>query len=382
MKYGIHSVGAILFVGLLFLPNNLLSPPISPCFEKENPAQCYDTYFDDLLTDSGVVPALDALASLYLVDARFPRFCHTNTHDIGRAAYRVFAADRRADITMKASYCGFGYYHGFMEEMFKESGTLADSKEFCRLVGEKLGGEQAYAEGACYHGIGHGVTEEPDPSQWGDAEALTRPGLELCRSISDTDEWLMRCASGVYNSLAIMYRDPLYELTVPEDLFEVCHDTTLLKPERKSCYSQMNTLVAHYAKQDPRAAFKYTESIQEPQFRREAIVSIAAMPEQWRLVGIGESVSVCREVVPFTKNCIRGVVAGMMEFGLPGKEADKAFEYCSNEQLLPEERQACMNEIVVMAQGMFPKDRLKQLCTRFPDDYMPSECKNVLASTY
>ena len=346
------------------------------CREEENTPLCYTRVLNTALDEKGVGLALDMAANFYAQDSGFSEYCHGNLHDIGARAYEIYHETGDVEITPKASYCGFGFYHGFMEKMFAESGSLRESRDFCAAVGEKMRDTQRYAEGACYHGIGHGVTDGTDPTVWGDPISIVMPGLKLCRQISDTDEWLMRCASGTFNSLALLYRDAKYKLPTPRDPYAVCETDAFSYSEKEACYSQMNTLVAFISDHDAATAVAMTQNIADPELRRIATLNVAALPHQW---GEGEvaSIPVCRSLGDFGPVCIRGVVAGMMEFGTPGKEADRALAYCNDTSLTPNEKRECVAEIVVMGSGMFSQDRLKSLCDTIPDDVVPQACRSL-----
>ena len=107
-----------------------------------------------------------------------------------------------------------------MEAMLQETGRLDKAREFCDYIDKKLRGK-TWAMGSCLHGIGHGVTDGNDPRTKGNVMGTINPGLKLCEKIGQTDFEKKLCATGVFNSLAGLYSDPIYKLN-KDDPFLIC----------------------------------------------------------------------------------------------------------------------------------------------------------------
>ncbi|MDZ4285143.1 MAG: hypothetical protein U1A28_04935, partial [Patescibacteria group bacterium] len=65
------------------------------------------------LTAGGVSAAFDVVASLYTRQS-FSGDCHGYAHEIGEAAYFLYEGGKDMRLSPKTSYCGYGFYHGFM----------------------------------------------------------------------------------------------------------------------------------------------------------------------------------------------------------------------------------------------------------------------------
>src|SRR3989344_5796378 len=223
---------------ILTLPESL-SSRVTSCEEnKDQEQQCFEELILEEARMRGIDAAFDVLAFLYARDREFAEYCHGNTHELGTLAYESFKRGDEMSLSAKTSYCGFGFYHGFMEALLFDSGDLAEARRFCEYADEKLRSSTGGVSFACYHGIGHGVIDGSDPSTWGSASKYIEKGLALCDTLGEVEEHKERCASGVFNALAIAYREPKYRITAdPSDPFAVCRAQKKLY-EREACYDQ------------------------------------------------------------------------------------------------------------------------------------------------
>ncbi len=82
--------------------------------------------------------------------------CHQQAHTVGRLAYKIFGAPAFGDGN---SSCHSGYYHGAMEQLLKEKGTVDLKKtinDICNTFATSFGRFE------CLHGVGHGVMAYAD----------------------------------------------------------------------------------------------------------------------------------------------------------------------------------------------------------------------------
>lgn len=347
-------------------------------------ARCYTDHINDVLNHRGLKSALDLVASSYAVDKDVNGFCHSNMHDLGNAAYQQFALSGTIDLSPSASYCGYGFYHGFISSMIEQSGSLKQAVAFCAYVGKTLGGEQAYAEGSCYHGIGHGVTDGTDVSAWGDMRKIGAPGLAICRQFNSNDEFEARCASGVFNSINVMYFDPKYKLDVHNDPYALCRTASYDTNERRACYSQMNVIVSRISDHDLARMIAYAKPIQDPIYRGIAIQSNADLvfatapyPEYPAAIKVCNTLSSPDE----RESCTIGLVDGFMEFGLPGKEYVQALSFCAQPEMTKEQTAACYNQVVAYAPGIYSPALQQQICGLIPAPYIPATCTTTKSTS-
>ena len=283
--------------------------------------------------EKGLVAGFDALGAIYETDSEFARYCHGNTHQLGEIAYEKFSHSKEFELSSKTSYCGFGFYHGFLEALMFDTGDLSQARAFCEYINAQLKETIAGISFACYHGIGHGVVDGSDPSRWGDVDAYIEPGLELCAVLSPVEEQKTRCASGVFNALAIAYSDPKYRLeSDPKDPYAVCRRMEEQHVKR-ACYDQMNSFVVKSADSFSDALVTARDKT-ESAFTEEALGSVAAFEVLTALSHVGgpeQALQQCTTLDEYlAKSCIRGLAVGFIEAGKPGEESERALRACSS----------------------------------------------------
>ncbi len=365
---------ALVVIGSVFFVQNtnvFLKLDISSCQkETANREMCYAKLLDDTLAKQGLAKAFDAMALIYDRDVKFASDCHGYTHPLGKAAYKLFHAGKEVELTPKASYCGFGFYHGFMEELVVEGGTMEEARAFCAYAGKVLS-NKSKAEVACYHGIGHGAVDGTDPRVWGNPEAIISSALALCARVGDSDQRKDNCASGVFNSLAIMYKDPKYRLNVNKaDPYRICEEQS---PDyfKRACYDQMNTLALFLTGFDLEKSLSYILKIKEEIYAETAADSLAAYGASKRQRGGNEAehqkaITACRVLSGnILLACIRGFGAGLVEFGTPRREYEEALAFCQNEDLSNEEKKSCLHRVLSYLSVIYPTERVATLCQQY-----------------
>jgi len=214
-------------------------------------AECWIQEFTDLYA-TGELDSVFAQFDTYLEsgDPVFKRNCHDILHEIGDLAYNDYLKYGTIIDRPETAYCGYGFYHGFIETMFLETGDYTASREYCTA----LSYSEAYASAAlaadamyaCQHGVGHAVFDSIDGNLWGDAVAMTAMALDQCERIFTNHKAQTQCASGVSNALAIAY-DNYYDLVYNrDDVFEVCE--TILPDYQADCY--LEVLIYYISSQD------------------------------------------------------------------------------------------------------------------------------------
>ncbi len=340
-----------------------VSKAIDTCLEAGPQKQkCLETLILSEARKSGVSRAFDVLAEIYPRDTEFALYCHGNTHQLGELAFESFEKGEDAAISTRTAYCGFGFYHGFLEKLVYTKGNLTEARDFCEYVDEKLRGSGEGSSLACYHGIGHGVVDGTDPSRWGDAEKYIEPGLALCAKVSDVEEENERCASGVFNALAIALHTGAHGFSPDlKDPYGICRKQQV-SYARKSCYDQMNSYIVETT-QTFAEALKAVASNAEPALVNVAISGVAGYTAQGAL-GSGkpltEYLAACDALVSSLRDaCAEGFGSGLVEFGDPNKEYVKAIEVCAQGGA---RRDACLHGVVEGVYGRFGRAALEKAC--------------------
>ncbi len=324
--------------------------------------KCFDDLILNQAKSGGISHGFDVLAMIYPRDHDFAVWCHGYTHQLGELAFDRFDKGLDVPISSKTSYCGFGFYHGFLEKLLYSHGDLSEARQFCQYVDTKLDGSVNGVSFACYHGIGHGVVDGSDPSTWGNWQTYIGPGLALCEKISDVEEQRARCASGAFNALAIVMHTATHGFKADlKDPYVVCKAQTI-PSFRKACYDQMNSYVVETTKTF-KDALVFSASNAEPAYADIAIAAVASYTAQ-NALGTGNPldsyIAACNVLpAPLNDTCARGFATGLIEFGDPGKEYAAAIPVCAAAGM---REASCVDGIVVGAQDRLDPSALQAVC--------------------
>ncbi|OGM96265.1 MAG: hypothetical protein A3B86_03940 [Candidatus Yanofskybacteria bacterium RIFCSPHIGHO2_02_FULL_38_22b] len=350
---------------------------LNDCAENGNKFQCWEDNINSTLEGEGLNAAFELLANLYTNEPEFARSCHDYAHKLGKSAYDKFIKKEDIDITSKTSYCGYGFYHGFMETLLQSEGNAGRAKDFCLYVGNKLADETSDAEGACYHGIGHGAVDGGDPRAWGDPQAMIDPAIKTCESFS-SGHYLYRCVTGAYNALEILSADLKYKLDViNKDPFWLCPSQPLAY--REGCYTNMLPALMRFTNNDYPRMFSIIEKISDPSetydsrysVREIVVLGLAheLLKTSWTDPDyIPKTVSQCRNLKSRLA-CIEGLSGGHMKYGEPEREYVKGLSFCDSSLLKEDEKNVCYQHILSRLRIWYSQEKTKEICQDSPTEH-------------
>jgi len=311
--------------------------------------------------------SFDALAQAYELDPTFADSCHGNTHELGKSAYGVHHGGKEIRLSEKASYCGFGFFHGFMEELLAVTNDITEARDFCR----KLGGdyEGGKGESACYHGFGHGAMDGSDPGIYGDPVKLVQPALEICALVGDSVAHKNLCASGVFNSLAIYFSNKKFGL-IPDERnpYGPCAFFTE-DYERRACYDQMNTFVLGLTRNVLAPALALATVIEDPLYAASAVEGLTTFYASFHKHDAAttfEAVAADCHALPnyLREACLKGYGGGLAEFGMPKEEYVHSLAFCQEEVLSDSEVRSCLNRTIPLLRAIYSNSKFETLCDR------------------
>lgn len=351
--------------------NTLDYKKIDSCRNSTNKSVCVNEVLYDALNRGGVELSLDALKYIYEHDKEVEQNCHYFTHYIGEQAYQKFKRNEKITLTPKTSYCGFGFYHGFTEALFKENGSIDEARKFCYFTDKSLSGSAIRPSTACFHGIGHGAVDGSEISAWGKAQALLKPALDICEKLPNEKE-KYECASGAFNSLAIAYSTHKYGLI--GDKNNPFADCTFRNETyyHHACYEEMNTYVLTVTKNELRPALRFAENVHSDVDASYAAQNVGGAFAQHMKTQIDfdKAADVCQKIQKrLTPYCITGIVGGLFEFGKPGLEHERPVTFCSSALFSEENKTLCFSKLTEFLNGLFPKEKTAQICQSFPNSY-------------
>lgn len=352
--------------------------------------QCWEDLIDKTLKAKGLTEAFEVLANFYQNEPQFAADCHGLAHILGEKAYEQFLQNKDLAFSTKSSYCGYGFYHGFMENLLHTSGDIKEAQDFCRVAGERLKEQTSDASGACYHGIGHGAVEDvSDPKLWGDSQKIIQPSLDLCEKVSSSENppqrygKLFRCVSGVFNALEIVTTQRKYNLSHRnDDPFAICRAQKEIYKE--ACYTQFVVAAMNVAKGDASTssaqvfdkAAKYIDTIPEDEYAIPTLQSLAVELARRDKVDYQKTVNFCRDLpYRFRISCITAVAEGFLKYGPPQQEYVKAINFCESEMLTDDEKKACFARILSILRIWYTAEKSQEICRSVDTKYQWNNCQ-------
>lgn len=378
-KWNFHDHLRSNYVGVVEVTDNSQDSR-DKCLDDGGKIQCWQELLNKTMEEEGLPKTFDLLAELYSKDQLFATECHSFVHEIGKYAYGKFKVGESFELNSKTSYCGYGFYHGFMETLLQTTGNIKQAQDFCKYVGKKLAGETLDGEGACYHGIGHGAVDGGDPTSWGKPEEMILASLKICKSLAGDDHTqygkMYRCVSGAYNALEILSMDKKYKLPqIQKDPFYICPS----QPEeyRQACYTNMIPALLRLTKNNLVESEKYIEKISDSRgdYFKSPIVSdlyhefIRLNLNQFEY-NKKEGIKQCHSFRdPFRLSCVEGLSGGHMKYGDPDKAYVKGLAFCSTSELKDDERNVCYNSILSRLRIWYSKEKSREICQNVQKEF-------------
>ncbi len=308
----------------------------SSCANISNPSECWDNQIKKGLEADGVEGAFKKISEFYNEYPNFSGACHSIMHTIGDKGYQDFKIGKPVLYSPKMNSCSFGFFHGFMEALLAESHELKEATDFC--IGQSVSDKTWIPRDECFHGIGHGITDNHTPDEWKNVHMIIERSTTLCRSIRYTEKDFSKCLGGVYNAVANAYREGNYGLVIDSaDPLKLCK---FVKKDnyKQDCYNYMARVL-----------------LKIPPFGFESAIHLAGVysPSEYIINTIGgvsimishnnlpdeEVIDVCKKLQDNFKNvCIRAYAIGLVQVGEAGAEHKKALTFCTKIPGEPEQK--------------------------------------------
>lgn len=351
----------IIVIELLYLFNAekiYMKNQIDDCIDYE----CWDDRISYFLLRGGVSEVYIDLDKNISEGKISETTCHSYAHLIGEKAFNLFIDNKDLNLSEKTSYCGYGFYHGFIEALLLSTGDYAKARDFCDYVRVHMSNKSSASYNACFHGFGHGIVDGSQAPSTRSPEVLIAEGLNVCKEIGRTDFEKDLCNSGIFNSLSIIESNPEFGIEWESDNpYWLCDKQT--DPNvKKPCYEEMNTLVARYSNGYRSNAIKFIKKIPEEKYRQLAAQSYfgyyaSTYPD---LTIIAKQ---CVSLDNTLKNyCITGFVGGLLEFGSPQIEYERGLKFCDTEIFGKKEKEVCYRRVAWGARDIYPSDKASMVC--------------------
>ncbi|MDA1337262.1 MAG: hypothetical protein O3C23_00630, partial [bacterium] len=349
--------------------------------ESQQREQCWDALLSDALKKKGVAAAFSVFTDLYQRDPLFSfTGCHWYAHRIGEEFYaQEYPAyeDNIESFKFPAEtyYCGFGFFHGWLEHMLRDDLDVKKAKLICEYLDNQLSHVRPRIRLNCYHAIGHGFINEPyDPLLWGKPQEIIDPALKVCGSVSNNPNEVRECLQGAFNVLADWTFRKEYGLFPPaKDPLMLCHAQGT-DEHKQACYYEMAMHLNSLVGDDLVKLAEFAKDIKDDQSAWTVIDVVAAGATQ-RALGkddYSEYIHACHSVPERLRlGCIHGFAGGFMAHGEPEKEYIEALKFCDSEELLEDERHVCYKNIIRTFKGSYPREKVEDICLTIDEEYQP-----------
>lgn len=171
-----------------------------PSLSKTKRDFCWDVYISKILKSGGIAEAFKFLRQSKNENPNFELECHSAAHRIGRSILEEFKKNPLVEIPLESQDCGFGMYHGFMENLFVTGSDIQLAHNFCRSIKYDLVNPSDQMN-ECYHGLGHGVAEYYYPQSPSNQDLVQKTSLIKCETSMNSALELGSCGVGVYGWL-------------------------------------------------------------------------------------------------------------------------------------------------------------------------------------
>ena len=385
-EWGFHDHLWSVFKGKIIVKDRRLPeklPSVTDCKNDPNKSQCWQKLMNTTLDSKGLNAAFELLANLYSTESTFAQDCHSYTHELGISAYYKYHKEKAIDLSAKSYFCGYGFYHGFMETLLHTGGTIQEARDFCAYVGKTLAEKTSDAEGACYHGIGHGTVDGGDPTAWGDPQRMIDPGLKMCEIVSDTLPNLYRCVTGVYNATEILSADPKYKISMMQDNpFRICESQK--EDYKEPCYTNMLPILERQLSEDFALIEKKIEKIHNKDnetakmlgLQTKQMVTLSLFYDYVRAnfqkpdYNINKGLEICRSIsFDVHLACVEGLAGSFMKYGEPGSEYIKGLAFCGSSILNNGEKEVCYRHILNRLRIWYTSEKAKNICDQVDSKY-------------
>ena len=339
-------------------------------------AVCWEADFLQLITQVGLDQALDKFVELYESDPEFVTYCHDIMHYVGRAAYDVYDLDQTVVDRPETQFCGYGFYHGFIEESLEKHGAegLAIARSYCQTILDRdpiaLGTEEAsFPASACWHGVGHAVFDSLDGSMWGDPILMVDEAINVCEDVFSREFRLWQCGTGVFNSLAnAMVNQDYYLSLEPDKMLDIC--LTQSELHHNGCYAELSVAYTINALLSPTEALAYIEVLPRKENIVYAIFAVidalyrnpntpTADPDTYVEVCGGLTDSEYREA------CMRGVTTGIQYSSVTSNMLNHLLSVCGG-IAVTDLTDYCFKDVLRIISGTQGAEAVAAMCAAHP----------------
>ncbi|XKT74459.1 MAG: hypothetical protein ACJKTH_03830 [Patescibacteria group bacterium UBA2163] len=337
---------------------------------------CWERELANTLETEGVKESFALFEELYENEPEFSSIgCHWMAHKLGEVEYGLYLGHKdmsKLEFPPETSYCGYGYYHGFLEHFLRDEPDYDLALEICEnLTGRE--DELPWIQLNCYHAIGHGFVPEPlNIEDWGNTEKLVAPALTACDRLKETP-LREQCLQGAFNVIADWMWNNQFGLHYSDDKpFILCASFESDEIAR-ACYYEVAMKLNTEVNIDMGMIYeKHISTIPDDLIAGTIINSFAAGALGARILedDFSDLVYDCRRLPQFLQtDCMKGLTGAFAAFGEPNREYEKALDFCRTDILTAHERDVCYWNITRTFKGIYTKEKVADICNTIEEPY-------------
>lgn len=344
-----------------------------PSLDINSRVYCWGITGRDIARAEGFEAVFNWLGEQYSSNTVFRNNCHDVTHIIGEVAYEAYDDHGETVIRPETSYCGYGFYHGFIEVALASFGAGYEerAREYCDMIGEDDSFPSQYtaetARSACDHGIGHAVFDSINSTYWGDALQMANIGYAACGRMYADDDWRrIMCGSGISNATAKAYEYERYNLAFDErdPTQVVC--ANIAREHQNYCYLELGLHYRGNQGFSAKETLAYFSNFPKGDIGADAIA--AFVDDEIRYRGAIDRLPYIHDICTsfedelYEETCVRGVMIGLRTGGEPGSEHEKMVEFCSLYETGSDKYDHCAMEMFSKMLTVYDKERYTSAC--------------------
>lgn len=345
--------------------------------------QCFDILLEEKLSKEGMEAAFDYFVNIYKENPDVGGVCHGWAHRLGEVEYGLYAEGREVSLRAEATFCSYGYFHGFINAMVEATQSLETALQFCDSAAKREQDGLKNLHNNCVHGIGHSIATLmlEDEAYWGDFNKSAEHGFVECERLFKPGFDLDICYDGMFHELHLSVMQETYGMSSKAymesgDLFYFCHG--FAEEKRESCFYDFVNLWPSFYKDDEASAMRYVY----PQLLEIGDDALRTMRTFVRGFIEGDiahgnyqdSVEACTLTEGiFFEACLEGLASGFVEHGEPNNMHVAGFSFCE-EYFTGDTKELCLHKMVGALYWSYDDEHLAIACRAVQTKEEPSAC--------
>lgn len=324
-------------------------------YEAAHPIDCWLSLLRDQFDEGGIEAAFSTFEKIYQRHELFANSgCHVYAHRIGDMAYYYEYLQHRdldkINFPKNANACGYGFYHGFIEHLIQDNPDPVYVTKTCTKLKTRLSDIAPAIGSTCYHGAGHGFVlakadEALDPLKWS-FNFFTDEAAKKCTNLPAASEHeISECRQGVYTIITGWMEDKEYGFEYPSTAPFMYCDTQTEVEYRKDCYQEMAQKISGGIDRKVQKAMDLIlTGLHEEYYLDTLSIAVSGMVQSDPDGSGVRLLEECRQLSEsFQATCLRAIVGGQFEHGVPDAEYDIAQRFCADTPMTDEERSFCLD---------------------------------------